>query len=68
VLPCAAYVNGQYGIEDLYVGVPVVIGEMGAEKIVELELTGDEHAALMKSAGSVRGLIEACKKLEPKLG
>ena len=68
VLPCAAYVNGAYGIEDLYVGVPVVIGQKGVEKIVELELTGEERAALMKSAEAVRGLIDACKKLEPKLG
>jgi malate dehydrogenase len=43
VLPCAAYVNGQYGLENLYVGVPVVIGEKGAEKIVELELTSEER-------------------------
>jgi malate dehydrogenase len=67
VLPCAAYVNGPYGINDLYVGVPVVIGEKGVERIVELELTADEKAQLTKSAESVRGLIEACKKLEPKL-
>ena len=67
VLPCAAYVNGPYGIKDLYVGTPVVIGEKGAERIVELELTSEERAALMKSADSVKGLIEACKKLEPKL-
>jgi malate dehydrogenase len=67
ILPCAAYVNGPYGIRDLYVGVPVVIGEKGVEKILELELTSEERAALMKSAESVRGLIEACKKLEPKL-
>ncbi len=67
VLPCAAYVNGPYGIKDLYVGVPVVIGENGVERIVELELTPDEHTALMKSADAVRGLIDACKKLEPKL-
>ena len=67
VLPCAAYVNGQYGIEDLYVGVPVVIGDKGVEKIVQLELTAEERAALMKSADAVRGLIDACKKLEPKL-
>ena len=68
VLPCAAYVNGPYGIKDLYVGVPVVIGENGVERIVELELTVDERAALMKSADAVRGLIDACKKLEPRLG
>jgi malate dehydrogenase len=67
VLPCAAYVNGPYGIKDLYVGVPVVIGENGVEKVLELELTADERAELMKSAGAVRGLIDACKKLEPKL-
>ncbi len=67
VLPCAAYVNGPYGIKDLYVGVPVVIGEKGVEKILELELTADERAALIKSADAVRGLIDACKKLEPKL-
>jgi len=67
VLPCAAYMNGPYGIKDLYVGTPVVIGEKGVERIVELELTGDERAALMKSADAVKGLIEACKKLEPKL-
>ncbi len=67
VLPCAAYVNGAYGIKDLYVGVPAVIGEKGIERIVELELTGEERAQLNKSADSVRGLIDACKKLEPKL-
>ena len=67
VLPCAAYVNGPYGIDDLYVGVPVVIGERGVEKIVELELTSEERTTLMKSADAVRGLIDACKKLEPRL-
>ena len=67
VLPCAAYVNGPYGIKDLYVGTPVIIGEKGVERIVELELTGDERAQLAKSAESVQGLIEACKKLEPRL-
>jgi malate dehydrogenase len=67
VLPCAVYVNGPYGIKDLYVGVPAVIGEKGIERIVELELTEDEKAQLAKSAGAVQGLIDACKKLEPKL-
>jgi malate dehydrogenase len=67
VLPCAVYVNGPYGIKDLYVGVPAVIGEKGIERIVELNLTDDEKAQLAKSAGAVQGLIEACKKLEPKL-
>ena len=67
ILPCAAYVNGAYGVKDLYVGVPTVIGEKGVERIVELELTAEEKAALAKSADSVKGLIDACKKLEPKL-
>jgi malate dehydrogenase len=67
VLPCAVHVDGAYGIKDLYVGLPVVIGEGGIERIVELELTGPEKEQLDKSAGSVRGLIETCRKLEPKL-
>jgi malate dehydrogenase len=68
VLPVAAYVNGPYGIKDLYVGVPAVIGEAGVERIVELELTTDEKAALAKSTDAVHGLIEACKKMDPRLG
>jgi len=67
VLPCACYVDGPYGIKDLYVGMPAVIGEKGIERIVELELTADERAALGKSADAVRGLIEACKKLDTRL-
>jgi len=67
VLPCATYVDGPYGIKDLYVGMPAVIGEKGIERIVELELTADEKAALGKSADAVRGLIEACKKLDTRL-
>jgi malate dehydrogenase len=67
VLPCAAYVEGKYGLSGIYVGVPVVIGEKGVERIVELDLTKDERAMFDKSVDSVRGLIEACKKLEPKL-
>ncbi len=67
VLPCACYVDGPYGIKDLYVGMPAVIGEKGIERIVELELTADERAALTKSADSVKGLIDACKKLDTRL-
>jgi malate dehydrogenase len=67
VLPCAAYVDGPYGIKDLYVGVPAVIGEKGIERIVELELTDDERASLAKSTDAVRGLIDACKKLDTRL-
>jgi len=67
VLPCAAYVDGAYGLKGLYVGVPAVIGEKGIERIVELELTADERAALAKSADSVKGLIDACKNLDSRL-
>jgi len=67
VLPCAIHVDGAYGIKDLYVGLPCVIGEKGVERIVELELTESEKAALNKSADAVKGLIAACKALEPKL-
>src|SRR5580693_5599669 len=68
VLPCAVHVDGPYGIKDLYVGLPAVIGEKGIERIVELDLTAEEKASLNKSADAVRTLIDACKALEPKLG
>ena len=63
VLPCAAWLTGQYGIKDLYVGVPVVIGAGGVERIVEIELNAGEKAAFEKSCGAVRELIDASKKL-----
>jgi len=63
LLPCAAYCEGEYGYKDLYIGVPVVIGAGGVEKIVQIELTSDEKAMLDKSAGAVRELVEASKKL-----
>ena len=63
VLPCAAYLEGQYGVEGFYVGVPVVIGAGGVERVVELSLNGDEQAMLDKSVHAVEGLIEACKAL-----
>jgi malate dehydrogenase len=63
LLPCAAYCEGEYGYKDLYIGVPVVIGKDGVEKIVEIELTADEKAMLDKSAAAVRELVEASKKL-----
>jgi malate dehydrogenase len=67
VLPCAAWLNGEYGMKDIYVGVPVVIGARGVERIVEIELAGNDRAAFEKSADSVRGLIDACKKIAPDL-
>jgi malate dehydrogenase len=59
ILPCSAYVQGQYGIHDLYVGVPVKLGAGGVEEIVEIPLSADERAALHETAASVRGLVEA---------
>jgi malate dehydrogenase len=64
VLPCAAYLTGQYGVKDLYVGVPVVIGAKGVERIVEITLNGDEKAAFDKSVAAVRGLVEAARKIQ----
>src|SRR6202047_995421 len=67
VVPCAAHLNGEYGVKDLYVGVPVVIGAKGVERIVEIELNGAERGMLEKSVGLVRGLVDACKKIAPDL-
>ena len=68
ILPCAAHLKGEFGLKDLYVGVPCIIGAGGVEKVISLNLTADENAMLQKSVDAVRGLIDACKKLEPKLG
>jgi malate dehydrogenase len=59
VLPCAAYLQGEYGISDYYVGVPVVIGAGGVERIVEIELNAEEQAAFARSADAVRELCAA---------
>ena len=67
VMPCAAFLKGEYGVKGTYVGVPVVIGAGGAERIVELGLNSGEQRAFDKSVGAVEGLIEACKKIAPKL-
>ena len=67
VLPCATYLTGQYGLKDLYVGVPVVIGAGGAEKIVEFETNDAEKAMFAKSVESVKGLMEACKAIDGSL-
>jgi len=61
ILPCAAYLKGQYGVDGLYVGVPVKLGRAGVEQIVEIKLTADENAAFQKSAAAVRELVEKLK-------
>ncbi len=69
VLPCAAWLdNGKYGQTGMYVGVPVVIGANGVEKIVEIELNADEQKMFEHSANAVKGLVEACKAIDPSLG
>jgi len=67
VLPCAAYLNGEYGVKGLYVGVPVVVGGNGIEKILEIDLNAAERAMFQKSVESVKGLIAACTKIAPHL-
>src|SRR5262249_172267 len=67
VLPGAAYLNGEYGVKDLYVGVPVVIGAKGVERVVEIQLNGAERTMFDKSAESVKGLVDACRKIAPEL-
>jgi len=62
LLPCAAYLTGEYGYKDLYMGVPVVIGGKGIERIIEIALTAEEKAMLEKSAASVRGIVDVVKK------
>src|SRR5689334_8803148 len=64
VLPCAAWLTGQYGVKDLYVGVPVVIGAKGVERVVEIALNGEEKAMFEKSVAAVRNVVEATKKLQ----
>lgn len=68
VMPCAAYLNGEYGQKDIYVGVPVVIGAGGVERVVEIELNGAEKKAFQKSVDAVAGLVDACKKIDPSVG
>jgi malate dehydrogenase len=65
ILPCAAQLNGEYGVNGLYVGVPVVIGANGVEKVVEIVLDPDEKRMFEKSVKSVETLVEACKTINP---
>jgi malate dehydrogenase len=67
VLPCAAWLNGEYGVKDMYVGVPVVIGAKGVERVVEIDLSSSEREMFDKSALSVQQLVDACKNIAPDL-
>ena len=67
VMPCASWLNGEYGVKDMYVGVPVVIGAKGVERVVEINLSSSEREMFDKSADSVMQLVDACKKIAPDL-
>ena len=66
-LPCAAFLNGEYNTKNLYVGVPVIIGAQGVEKIIELKLSEEEKINFNKSIEAVKELFNAAKKIDPKL-
>ena len=66
-LPCAVYLNGQYGAKDIYAGVPVIVGENGVEKIIELDLNTEEKKNFDKSIQAVKDLFDAAKKIDPSL-
>jgi malate dehydrogenase len=66
-LPCAAYCDGEFGLKGMYVGVPTIIGANGIEKIVDITLNKDEQVMFDKSVDAVKGLVEACKGIDPSL-
>ncbi len=68
VLPAAAYLNGEFGVKGLYVGVPTVISAKGVERVIEIDLTSGERADFMRSVEAVQGLVDACKRIAPGLG
>ena len=68
LLPCAAWVDGAYGLKGTYVGVPTVIGAGGIERVVEIKMNADEKAMFDKSVEAVKGLVEACKGIDETLG
>jgi len=67
LMPCAVELNGEYGIDGMYVGVPVIIGENGVEKVVEIDLNAEERAGFDHSVGAVKGLVDAVKAIDPSL-
>jgi len=66
-LPCAAYLNGEYGVKNIYAGVPVKIGKNGVEKIIELDLSNEEKKNFIFSINAVQELFETAKKIDPDL-
>ncbi|MFN0264985.1 malate dehydrogenase [Tepidamorphus sp. 3E244] len=68
VLPCAAHLKGEYGVSDMYLGVPTVIGAKGIERVIEIDLNRTEKNMLDKSIEAVKGLCDACRDINPALG
>ena len=66
-LPCAAYLNGEYGVKNLYAGVPVIIGKLGVEKIIEIKLSEEEQKSFNQSIYAVKELYQSGKKIDPSL-
>ena len=66
-VPCAAYLNGEFGFKDIYAGVPVIIGKNGVEKIIEIELSQKEKEAFISSVNSVQELYKAAQKIDSDL-
>ncbi|MBV68736.1 MAG: malate dehydrogenase [Pelagibacterales bacterium] len=67
ILPCAAFLNGEYGVKNFYVGVPVIIGKKGVEKVIEVKLNSEEKKMFVKSVKSVKNLINIVKKIKTKI-
>ncbi len=67
LLPCAAYVDGALGLKGMYVGVPTILGAGGVERIVDIKMNADEKAMFDKSVDAVKGLVAACKAIDPSL-
>lgn len=67
LLPCAAWVDGAYGLNGMYVGVPTILGAGGVERVVDIKLNADEQAMMNKSIDAVKGLVAACKAIDPSL-
>ena len=64
ILPCSVFLQGEYGISDLFVGVPVKLGARGVEQIIQIKLTAEEDAALQKSAAAVKELVDVIRCVE----
>ena len=67
LLPVAAYVKDAFGLDGMYVGVPVILGAGGVERLVQIQMTPDEQAMFDKSVDAVKGLVAACKVIDPSL-